>query len=375
MPSGKMSLCKRSLTSFLAAACLLLPAQRAWAGIYIPSDPNPYPVANSFSQIRLNIGEYRSLLAFNPQDPKTTTAEKGSLQDQLLSRMATLETKLKDGSLKSVADQLELTGCWLRTSQPGKVIAYLKTQPPDPADPDSVFLLSHLAMAQAADPGLLPKAIATMEDFLEQWPETKASWKYPQWRWMRRAETVLLQLWKTRHRESLTSGKPMLPVRIDTILGLEGLETTARFQPGKLPRNVWDKVDPEAEPMVVQLLYWLPNDARLYWAYGELLSAKGEVGAAYQVLNELVSARQLSDVQTLFRHRAALSQAIAKLDEKSETKSAEGAAGDNNAPAAVGEFPMKLYLNAIGLGILIGAGTTILLILQWRFIMTRFAGR
>jgi len=347
------------------------------AGIYIPSDPNPYPVTSSFSQIRLTLGEYRSLLAWSPDsknNPGIPSPEKGSLQEELLTRMSALEAKLKDGSLSSSTDKLELTGCWLRTNQTGKVMTLLRTHQPAPNDPESILLLSHLAMAQAADPSLLPKAIATMEDFLEQLPDTKTGWKYPQWRWMRRAETVLLQLWKTRYREALTTNKP-LTVRIDSILGLDGLETTNQFQPGKLPRNSWDKVDSEAEGLVVQLLYWLPSDSRLYWAYGELLNAKGDIGPAYKVLNELVEARQLSDVSQLFKHRAILSQAISKVAQDSEEAKKDSEYSKETVSGTTGEFPMKQYLNAIGLGMLIGAGATILLILQWQFIKERFLNK
>lgn len=354
----------------MAVIALGLLGELALAGIHIPSDPNPYPPPTAFSQVRLNVGEYRSILAW--KDPTLPPAERGSLREQILKRMGELEAKLKDSPPLTLKEKRELTGCWLRTGQPGKVIQFLAGHRANSGDFDSVLLLSHLAMAQAEDPQLLGRAIATMEDVLDQWPEQVSGWKHEQWRWARRCEVVLLQLWKSRQREWAASGGK-LPVKLDSILGLEGFESAKTFQPGFPARAVWDRLDPEAEGLVVQLLYWLPSDSRLYWAYGELLNARGEIPGAYQTLNELIAARQLSDVGPLFKHRAQLAQAIAKISESQSTEDSAQGQGNPNGMLPPGEFPMRLYLNAVGMGILIGIGITILLALQWWFLRARFS--
>ena len=359
VPSGRIL-----ARSIMAISGVLFLGPSGQAGIYLPSDPNPFPAPSGFSQIRLSVGEYRSLLA--GKDPALGIPEKGSLREQILNRTAELEARLD--TLKTPAEMLEITGCWLRTGLGSKVIEYLGKKRITGDDADSVLLLSHLAMAQAQDPALLPRAISTQEDVLERWPETIKDWKYPKWRHFRRAEAALLALWRARHRENLASGGAPVPVKLDSVLGLDTLEARDNFKPGKPPKSAWDRLDPEAESLVVQLILWLPADSRLYWAFGEVLNAKGDTASAFKIMTELVEARQMSGVDPLFKHRAALSREVGQLD---ETGGQAASVSSENKPAPVGEFPMEAYLKAVGLGIAVGAGGLILLWLQWQFLFAR----
>ena len=334
------------------------------AGVYLAGDPNPFPAPSGFSQVRLIVGEYRALLA--GYDPSLGVPEKGSLREQLLAKATELNAKA--GSLSSSAEMLELTGCWLRTGQAPRVIEFLGKKRLTGNDADSILLLSHLAMAQAHDPALLPRAIATQEDLLDRWPDTIKDWNYPKWHHFRKSEVALLSLWRARHRENITAGGMAVPVQMDSILGLETLVAKDSFKPGKPPKAAWDRIGPELESLVVQLLLWLPADSRLYWAYGELLNAKGDQASAFKIMTELVEARQMSGVETLFRHRAVLAREVAKLDEPG----AQSLQTSIEAKAATpGDFPMEAYLKAVGLGIAVGAGGLLLILLQWRFFVSR----
>ncbi len=341
------------------------------AGVYLAGDPNPFPTPSGFSQVRLIVGEYRSLLA--GYDPSLGVPEKGSLREQLLAKATELSAKAtelnaKAGSLSSSAEMLELTGCWLRTGQAPRVIEFLGKKRLTGNDADSILLLSHLAMAQAHDPALLPRAIATQEDLLDRWPDTIKDWNYPKWHHFRKSEVALLSLWRARHRENIAAGGVAVPVQMDSILGLESLVSKDSFKPGKPPKAAWDRIGPELESLVVQLLIWLPSDSRLYWAYGELLNAKGDQASAFKIMTELVEARQMSGVETLFRHRAVLAREMVKLDELGSQTLQTSTEMKSANP---GEFPMEAYLKAVGLGIAVGAGGLLLILLQWRFFVSR----
>ncbi len=334
------------------------------AGIYLSIDPNPFPTPSGFSQVRLIVGEYRSVLA--GYDPSLGVPEKGSLREQLLAKATELSAKAE--SLSLPAEMLELTGCWLRTGQAPRVIEFLGKKSLNGNDPETILLLSHLAMAQAHDPALLPRAIVTQEDLLARWPDTIKDWNYPKWHHFRKSEVALLALWRSRLRETISAGGLNVPVQLDSILGLETLGAKDSFKPGKPPRAAWDRIGPEVEGILVQLLFWLPADSRLYWAYGELLNAKGDQASAFKIMTELVEARQMSGVEPLFRHRAILAREIGKLDEP-------GAQTLQTAPEVKptnpGEFPMEAYLKALGLGIGIGAGGLLLIMLQWHFFVSK----
>ncbi len=337
---------------------------RSRAGVYLALDPNPFPTITGFSQVRLIVGEYRSLLA--GYDPSLGVPEKGSLREQILARAKELSAKAD--VLNTPAEMLELTGCWLRTGQAQRVVEFLGKKRLSGNDAETILLLSHLAMAQAHDPALLPRAIVTQEEMLERWPETIKDWNYPKWHHFRKSEVALLALWRSRLREYISIGGMNIPVQLDSILGLESLVVKDNFKPGKPPRGAWDRVGPEVESLLVQLLFWLPADSRLYWAYGEFLNAKGDQASAFKIMTELVEARQMSGVEPLFRHRAVLAREIVKLDEPANQN-------QQNVPEAKsanpGDFPMEDYLKAVGLGIAIGAGGLLLILLQWHFFASR----
>jgi hypothetical protein len=59
----------------------------------------------------------------------------------------------------------------------------------------------------------------------------------------------------------------------------------------------------------MQLLLWLPLDNRLYWLYGELLNARGQVVLAADVFRELVEGRRYAPGRELRLHYRILEEA------------------------------------------------------------------
>jgi hypothetical protein len=78
---------------------------------------------------------------------------------------------------------------------------------------------------------------------------------------------------------------------------------------------MFDRLPIEARLIVLQLLIWKPNDARLLWLLGEALNANQEILGALNIFDELVSSRGLSDIQAVREHRNELRKARDVLHE------------------------------------------------------------
>ncbi|MCY2945767.1 MAG: hypothetical protein NT142_14750 [Planctomycetota bacterium] len=72
------------------------------------------------------------------------------------------------------------------------------------------------------------------------------------------------------------------------------------------------------------------------------------------------------------RHRENLAARVANIPVKLDEPGAQTLQTSTEAPSAnPGEFPMEAYLKAVGLGIAVGAGGLLLILLQWRFFVSR----
>src|SRR5262249_19700703 len=80
------------------------------------------------------------------------------------------------------------------------------------------------------------------------------------------------------------------------------------YEPGKLAAAEREKLPKDAVAQVQQLVIWLPHDTRLYWLYGELLNAEGDVKAARDVFAECVDTRRYN-AKALLEHRQILNSA------------------------------------------------------------------
>jgi hypothetical protein len=265
--------------------------------------------------------------------------ERDSLGLRYLKRVTELEAKEKRGEL-TTTDRINLGACWLRLEQPNKAIAAL-TPAAREGKPHFLVLAN---LATAYEMARIPeRAISYRQAALKDWPAAFAGWTQAQLYWYRRAEKYHLTLLELRTREP--SGRDM-----DT---LDALFPRVRFsvlggdyKPGPLPPDQWVELPEEALPLVYQLVYWRPLDDRLFWLLGEVLNARGDIGSAATVLQELVvKYRQLNRTAPveLRRHAQVLQAARPPIevvaDVKPDRNPAKGAAlaPERNATAAPAE--------------------------------------
>jgi hypothetical protein len=82
------------------------------------------------------------------------------------------------------------------------------------------------------------------------------------------------------------------------------------YQPGALAAAERAKLPPDAIPIVQQLLFWFPQDARLYWLLGELYAADGNLAAADTIFDQLTWGRQYGNRKALMDHRQVVREAL-----------------------------------------------------------------
>jgi hypothetical protein len=116
-------------------------------------------------------------------------------------------------------------------------------------------------------------------------------------RWFRQAERYHLILVRHRWAQARQLGKP--EARLDPLFVKDGQPVryageNGQYEAGKIAASERVKLPPDALAILQQLLIWLPNDTPLYWQYGELLNAEGDVTSAAQVFDDCAWRRGLN---------------------------------------------------------------------------------
>jgi hypothetical protein len=97
---------------------------------------------------------------------------------------------------------------------------------------------------------------------------------------------------------------------------------SGRYEAGKIAASERAKLPPDAVAIVQQLLIWLPDDTLLYWQYGELLNANGDVTSAAQVFDDCAWRRRLDSAE-LKQHRQIVTEAAQAKSQESDLSSEE----------------------------------------------------
>jgi len=272
-------------------------APRVRAGVYIPAEfsrwakggPTWLP-EDDYDKFKLKLNLLRNI------GIKRSTEELANFEQNDIFRTnfryyqeltAALEAKQASGSLTTL-DRINLGGCYLRLGGPGnedrieKAIAVLTTDARTPADPGNAFLLANLATALSLRQPLEPQRLQEAMDYLEMaihlWPPVSA--ECPDsflLNWFLRAEKLQYRLLNLRYREAIRSqGRIQQPAVLtvdDLFPVLQKVWARDGYEAGRLKPADAVEIPNEANGLLVQLIYWMPYDNRLFWLLAELQNA------------------------------------------------------------------------------------------------------
>jgi hypothetical protein len=303
---------------------LVLAASPARAGIYLTDEKPLLPLPTDFHPIRLALIGYREI----PLE-KVRQEDPTSIRTTYRGLLARLEESKRQGTLL-LPDRIDLGALYLRLSSPGAINRYrdakLVLEEAERQSPESwslrFLLFANLAatyhgLAESEQqPLYFDQAIAYQKRALAVWPDA-----YPVWRfdWVgqnyRRAELFYLRLLEVRREEQRRRPTARGFEQVDDLFtGVRFVGPGGEYQAGKIARESWDLLPPDAPQIVLQLIYWFPYDDRLYWLFGEILNSRNQVREAHAVLNELVAERNLRNVRDLNRHRLILQETAESID-------------------------------------------------------------
>jgi hypothetical protein len=269
-----------------------------------------------------------------------------------------LEKRKHDGAL-SPTERVSLGGCLLRLGRQREAMEVLREgeRMLGRDEPARFLLLLNLATAyqQSDDPTWRPLALVCQAEALKASPDQWRAWNPATWEWYRWAEKYNLELMRLREREKALNpwpdpGSAVAPDALFPRVRFTG--PTGKYEVGSIALDQWNELPRDAESLVVQLMIWQPQDPRLFWLYGELLNARGEVKGAYEVLNTI--ARSGNGWPELGQHRRALLEA-----QKPETVAIPP------APAPP-EYPTMPDWRALTIGFLVGVVVAVLSVFQLR---------
>jgi len=370
---------RRVLIALTLLSCCFVAVRQTRAGVYNLADKRAFPsMAQLDRDVRLqlaeispdgvngDVGELRGANDLNPKAAETAKRQ-GSFRAKCLKQVEELETKRKKEAL-TIVDVINLSACYIRlgrTDHANKLFEETKEKF-SKDDPYQFLLLLNMAATEEMTGEFLERAILTQKQALKAWPSELPGWKRDDLLWYRRAEQFYLKWLQLRYAErQRNDGRVPTVETVDALFPkLNFKEMGLRYRAGMLPLEVSDDLQPDAFEIGVQLLLWSPNDARLYWLYGELLNAKGKIRAAQYVLNQLPDTWGLSNVRELMQHRSVITEAVNALPTEKTV--------EPDLPPTTTPLPPKTSdvwapdWRQMGGGFLVGVIVTAFGMLQWR---------
>jgi hypothetical protein len=243
-------------------------------------------------------------------------------------RRAERERKQRRGGF-SVEDRINLSYYYLRLGQPAEALGVLKVPEAQAARHFMVFAnlgTAYQVMAGGGSPKdrarNLGDALLYLREAQGAWPRQWPKWTKDQADWFKEAEKQQIALVRLRLREAVRAGAGSGPATdappfadVDALFPVHFVGEGGKYEAGKLAAAERAKLKGNEVALVQQLLTWLPGDSRLYWLYGELLNAEGDVATAQRILEDCVKNRLLSNVTLLRDHRNVLNEAKVKRPE------------------------------------------------------------
>jgi tetratricopeptide (TPR) repeat protein len=283
------------------------------AGVYNLDPPRKYPsdyvqvnALDPVWRVLLHLGELRAV-----HDAAKLSPKADSLRAAYEKQLATLEARQREGTLRP-SDRVNLSACLIRMGRYNKAREVLEESlrviPPDSSV--HFLLLLNLASAYQEEDTLLQRAIDLQTQALRSWPTLFPGWDRWESNWYRRAENYALTLMRLRQREQIRNqGRFVneLPPLDELFGSIRFVGSSGQYEAGGIAFEQWNRLPPDAEKIVLQLLLWRPLDPRLNWLYGELLNARGQVDWAFAVLD---FCKQLASNRELRQHHQLLREAV-----------------------------------------------------------------
>jgi tetratricopeptide (TPR) repeat protein len=293
---------------FLIVASCLVAGGTARAGIYVTVDQDlPFPLPPDFAKVKRLLDD---LNFANDLASTLPTAPKSEHRQLYLARVEKLEAKQRDGDL-SLLESADLGGAYLRLGRYAKASTVLEKAARAAGEdaPERFLLLANLATAYQGQNRRPEDVIAKHQDALDAMPAKPPApgWSQEQWDQLRIAERYQLLMLKLRaeERAKWTTFDVLFPkVRFS---GPKG-----EYQAGPANADTLHELPRDALQIVIRLLTWAPSDPRLFWLYGEVLNAEGNVREAALALDHLGFTGIIGEPE-LRRHQRVLNEAKEKL--------------------------------------------------------------
>ncbi len=288
----------------LAAVMWLATAIPALAGLYNPAEPDKALFSSEFPKFYSGLVLLRSIA-----DEKPAFDNPMRLRHILQANSAPRVIP----ATWPAEHKLGLSACLIRRAKYLEAIEILRAMTRQ--DPGDFLALANLATAYQLL-GQLTQASDCHQQALKAWPENwddvrpaqrkilqTMGWEKIDYYDYRRAETYHSKLLASRRREP---AKP--PQTLDDLFdGVRFVADSGNYEAGKLADSERKKLPKDAVEIVQQLLYWFPNDPRLYWMLGELYNARGDpkrgdVLVARKIFDELAGFKGPYHVPELVAH-------------------------------------------------------------------------
>src|SRR5262249_36160897 len=200
-------------------------------------------------------------------------------------------------------------------NEPEKAVALLESVPYRQRD---WMLLSNLATAYQLT-FRLERAESYLMESLEKWPAASSDVDACRLNWLKMVEQHQLRLIRGRLREQAMGGGPA--TTIDAIFpGLRLVGPSGEYEAGLLANDQWAKLPANYMEIIQLLVLWMPHDPRLRWLLAEIENAKGNVGNALSIMEDLSETRgfrnpEFAAHQLALRHAKSIAERRYKLRE------------------------------------------------------------
>jgi hypothetical protein len=274
------------------------------AGLYSTEEPPILQFAGDYRGFQKAIGELRGLASEKSErtDPKTGYE---SPRVKVKKRVAELEAKARAGTV-TMQERINLSAHYIRLGENNNAVTILG-EAELRKGPYAFMALANLATANL-NLGLYERAEANLAEAIESWPKSWPGWTTQQVEWFRRVERYQLRLVMSRESEARKPGPKR--EQLDLLFPKVTFQGPGgRYRAGLLDDRQWDQLPADALRIIVQLVYWMPFDNRLYWLLAEVLNANNEPMSAYALMDELTNDRSGYTADELKAHRQALWEA------------------------------------------------------------------